>query len=118
MKEQQRFRVDERQKQEASREKMLVMPAPSSIYVSRASLGHRGLLSSKRQWAGMMLVQRGSRLHCTVTCAECSAWNERAYARPCVMLSDSSQWQSAASGFFHCWLEKLWEGGGMAVGWR
>jgi hypothetical protein len=76
MKEQQRFRVDERQKQEASREKMLVMPAPSSIYVSRASLGHRGLLSSKRQWASTMLVQRGSRLHCTVTCAKCSAWNE------------------------------------------
>jgi hypothetical protein len=55
---------------------MLVMPAPSSIYVPRASLGHRGLLSSKRQWASMMLVQRGSRLHCTVTCAECSAWNK------------------------------------------
>lgn len=68
-KEHQIFKLDGRQKREASRKKLLEMPAPSSVYVSGLSPLNIVGFSARRPMASMMPVQ----VDCIVTCAQCSA---------------------------------------------
>ena len=68
-KEHQIFKLDGRQKREASREKLLEMPAPSSVYVSGLSPSqHRRLL---RQKANGQHDAGTGRLHCDLCSVFC-----------------------------------------------
>jgi len=104
-KEQQIFKLDGRQKREASREKLLEMPAPSSVYVSGLSPSqHRGL---PRQNANGQHDAGTGRLHCDL----CSVFCMRARRSVTIL----AQCQAIGSGFFLCWLEGRWDGGSSAV---